>query len=679
MGSNRIGQVAVPAGVMAIVLLMVVPLPTPLLDLLIVANIAFAVLTLLSAMYIHKPLDFSIFPSFLLIATLFRLALNIAATRLVLMHGYAGKVIESFGHFVVGSSVVVGLVIFVILIVIQFVVITNGAGRVAEVAARFTLDAMPGKQMAIDADLNAGIVSEEEARARRREVAEEADFYGAMDGASKFVKGDAIAAIVIVAINLIGGFTVGVVQKGLSLGDAVTTYSLLTVGDGLVSQIPALLVSMSAGLIVTRAATGGELGTDLLTQFTQHRRALRFAGVVVCALALIPGLPKVPFLLVGGAVLLVAARVGSSESGEAELDEPAPPPAPDAPEVLAEALRVEPLELALAYDLVDLVDPQVGGDLLSRVKALRRKVASELGLVIPLVRTRDHVDLPAHTYAIWVHGVEVARGEAPPGTLLVLGDDLDALPGRSTTEPVFGLEARWIPEEMRAQAELAGATVIDRSSVITTHLAEIARRHAGELLGRQDVRSLLDTVRTTDPVVAEELTSSGLSLGEVQRVLQALLDEQVSIRDLVRICEVLSERARVTRDTETLVEACRVALGPAISSSHAVDGTVAVVTIDPLVEQTLLEGRHMTETGTTFSVDPAVVERLIASIASEARQAEARGRSPVLVCAGPLRAAVRRLVGVAVPRLPVLAYDELGAQLDIDTIGMVRIDEPATL
>ncbi len=679
MGSNRVGQVAVPAGVMAIVLLMVVPLPSLLLDLLIVANIGFAVLALLSSMYIRKPLDFSIFPSFLLIATLFRLALNIAATRLVLMHGYAGKVIQSFGHFVVGGSVVVGLVIFVILIVIQFVVITNGAGRVAEVAARFTLDAMPGKQMAIDADLNAGIVSEEEARARRREVAEEADFYGAMDGASKFVKGDAIAAIVIVAINLIGGFTVGVVQKGLSLGEAVRTYSLLTVGDGLVSQIPALLVSMSAGLIVTRAATGGELGTDLLAQFTQHRRALRFAGVVVCALALIPGLPKVPFLVIGGAILLAAARVDRDEVAEQEASEPVPPPAPDAPEVLAEALRVEPLELALAYDLVDLVDPQVGGDLLSRVKALRRKVASELGLVIPLVRTRDHVDLPAHTYAIWVHGVEVARGEAPPGTLLVLGDDLEALPGRSTTEPVFGLEAKWIPEEMRAQAELTGATVIDRSSVITTHLAEIARTHAAELLSRQDVRSLLDTVRGTDPVVAEELTASGLSLGEVQRVLQELLEEQVSIRDLVRICEVLSERARVTRDTEALVDACRVALGPAISSSHAVDGTVAVIGIDPLVEQTLLDCRHVTEAGTTFSIDPAVVERLTVAVAAEARHAEARGRSPVLVCAGPLRAAVRRLVALAVPRLPVLAYDELGSQIRIETMGVVRIDEPATV
>ena len=682
MGSNRVGQVAVPLGVMAIVLLMVVPLPAVVLDLLIVVNISFAVLTLLSAMYIRRPLDFSIFPSFLLIATLFRLALNIAATRLVLMHGYAGKVIQSFGHFVVGSSVVVGLVIFVILIVIQFVVITNGAGRVAEVAARFTLDAMPGKQMAIDADLNAGIVSEEEARARRREVAEEADFYGAMDGASKFVKGDAIAAIVIVAINLIGGFAVGVLQKGLSLGDAVKTYSLLTVGDGLVSQIPALLVSMSAGLIVTRAATGGELGTDLLSQFTQHRQAVRFAGVVVCALAVIPGLPKVPFLAVGVLVLLVASRIGDDRATATEAGAEAaegPPPAPDDPESIAEALRVEPLELALAYDLIDLVDPKSGGDLLNRVKALRRKVASELGVVIPLVRTRDHVDLPPHTYAIRVHGVEVARGEAPPGTLLVLGDDLDSLPGRATVEPVFGLDAKWIPEEVRAQAELAGATVVDRSSMITTHLAETARNHAGELLSRQDVRALLDTVKASDPVVAEELTASGMTLGEVQKVLQALLDEQVSIRDLVRICEVISERARVTRDTEALVEACRTAIGPAISAAHAVDGVLAVIGIDPLVEQALLESRQVTETGATFSIDPAVVERLTAAVAAEAVRAETTGRSPVLVCAGPLRPAIRRLVAVAVPRLPVLSYGELGSQLKIETLGVVKLDEPAML
>jgi len=676
--SSRLGQIGIPAAIISIVVMMVVPLPTMLLDLLLAVNITGAVLILLVSLYVTRPLDFAVFPSLLLIATMFRLALNVSATRLVLLHGFAGKVIESFGHFVVGGSIVVGLVIFVILIVIQFVVITNGAGRVAEVAARFTLDAMPGKQMAIDADLNSGLIDEDQARRRRAEVSSEADFYGAMDGASKFVKGDAIAAIVITVVNLFGGFIVGVVQRHQSMTDAISTYSLLSVGDGLVSQIPALLISISTGLIVTRATTERDMGSDLLHQFGQQRRAVQVAGCAILFLAIIPGLPKLPFMLVGGAVLLVAQRlprqedkvVGSTAMGELPA---APAPALDSPEAIAQDMRVEPLELELAYDLIDLVDASTGGDLLDRVRALRRKLALELGIVIPLVRTRDNLDLPPRTYAIRMHGVEVARGEAPPGMVLAIGDDLAALPGTVTKEPVFGLDAKWVPAELRRHPGLASATVVDRSSVVTTHLAEVVRQHAHQLLGREDVKTLVDMVKATHPVVIEELTPNPLTLGEVQRVLQALLAERVCIRDLVRIFEALSVRARTSADPDGLVEAARGALGPAIASGHAVDGRLPVLTFDPLLEQNLLESLRTGEAGSFLMLDPLYAERLAVEAARLAEQAEQRGEQPVLVCAQPLRLPVRRLLETAAPRLPVLAYSELGSQLTLSTVGVVNV------
>jgi flagellar biosynthesis protein FlhA len=685
---NRIGQIAIPAAIVGIVVMMVVPLPTALLDLLLVVNIAIATLALLGSMFTTRVLDFSIFPSYLLIATLFRLALNVSVTRLVLLDGYAGKVIESFGHFVVGGSVVVGLVIFLILIVIQFIVITNGAGRVAEVAARFTLDAMPGKQMAIDADLNAGIIDEDEAKRRRREIAEEADFYGAMDGASKFVKGDAIAAIVIVAINLIGGFAVGVVQRGMSFSDAISTYSLLTVGDGLVAQIPALLISLSSGLIVTRAATESDLGTDLLQQFTRHKRTLQLGGGAIGAVAIVPGLPKFPFFVVGGALLLLASRLPSDEeineraalaAAAAAEEVAAPVPGADSPEGLVGEMRVEPLELEIAYDLIDLVDSAKGGDLLDRVRALRRKLALELGVVIPLVRTRDNLELPASTYAIRVHGVDVGHGEAPPGHVLVLGDDSGALPGISTREPVFGLPATWVPNEFRHQAEITGATVVDRASVITTHLAEVVRRNAGRLLSRQDVKMLIDVVKQSDPVVIDELNGANVSTGEIQRVLQLLLDEGVAIRDLVRIFEVVSERARLTKDAEPIVEAVRTALGPAISASFAKDNTLPVITLEPLVEHALAETLRSGDHGTFLALDPQTAEQLAMAVAREAEAAEMKGIEPVLVCATQLRPSLRRLLHAAAPRLPVLAYTELGSQLELDTIGVVNLGQPAAV
>ena len=687
MQRNRIGQLAIPAAIVGIVVMMVVPLPTPLIDLLLVMNIALATLALLASMFTTRVLDFSIFPSYLLIATLFRLALNVSVTRLVLLDGYAGKVIEAFGHIVIGGSVIVGLVIFLILIVIQFIVITNGAGRVAEVAARFTLDAMPGKQMAIDADLNAGIITDDQAKRRRKEIAEEADFYGAMDGASKFVKGDAIAAIVIVIINLVGGFAIGVMQKGMSFGEAIQHYSLLTVGDGLVAQIPALLISLSSGLIVTRAATESDLGTDLLHQFTRHKRTLQLGGGAICAVAIVPGMPKSPFLNVGGALLILATRlpseaeVAAREAAELAAEASTEPdaPLPDSPEQLVGDMRVEPLELEIAYDLIDLVDASRGGDLLDRVRALRRKLALELGVVIPLVRTRDNLELPESTYAVRVNGVDVGRGEAPPGHVLVLGDDTASLPGIQTREPVFGLPATWVPVEFRHQAEITGATVVDRASVITTHLAEVVRRNAGRLVSRQDVKLLVDMVKQSDPVVIDELNGANVSTGEIQKVLQLLLDEGVAIRDLVRIFEVISERARVNKDPEQIVEAVRTALGPAISASFAKDNKLPVITLDPLVEHALGDTLRSGDQGTFLALDPQTAEALALAAAREAEAAEMKGVEPVLVCATQLRPSLRRLLHAAAPRLPVLAYTELGSQLELETMGVVNLGQPAAV
>lgn len=676
MPLKRLTQLAVPVGIVMIVVMLVVPLPAVLLDLLIAVNITGALLILLTTMFVQKPLDFAAFPAVILVMTLFRLALNVSATRLVLLDGFAGKVIDTFGHFVVGGSLVVGLIVFAILLVIQFVVITNGAGRVAEVGARFTLDAMPGKQMAIDADLNSGLIDEDQARKRRLEVHAEADFYGAMDGASKFVKGDAIAAIIITLVNLIGGFAVGVAQNGMPFGEAVSTYSLLSIGDGLVSQIPALLLSVATGLIVTRSTAENDMGSDILRQITSNRTPLRVAGFASLMLCLIPGLPKLPFILTAGVMLLASTRV----PGEAEEVYDAPPTTElavlDSPEQLVADLQVDPLGLELSADIIDLVDPASGGDLLDRVRALRRKMAHEVGIVVPPVRTRDNLELPLRTYAVKLFGIEVARGEAPPGRELAIGDFLGSLPGEPTQEPVFGLEAKWIPTELRSQAELAGATVVDRSSVITTHLAEVVRSHAARLLGREDVKLLTDVVKRTHPAVVEELTPTMLSLGEVQRVLQTLLDEGVSVRDLVRIFEALSLRAQATKDLDSLVEAARSALGPAIVSPYLVEGTVQVISFEPLFEQQLLESLRLTEGGAVLALQPDLGGHLLGRLAQVLVEAENQNLRPVLVCAPQLRAACRRLTRPTLDRLPVLSYQELTGAQQIRSVGTIGADVP---
>ncbi|HEY3736437.1 MAG TPA: flagellar biosynthesis protein FlhA [Jatrophihabitans sp.] len=676
MRTRRLSQLALPIGVVCIVAMLVVPMPPMILDLLIAVNITFAVLIVLTSMYVKRPLDFSSFPSILLVATLFRLALNITATRLVLSKGDAGSVIHAFGHFVIGGSLVVGLVIFAILLVIQFIVITNGAGRVAEVGARFTLDAMPGKQMAIDADLNAGLINEAQARQRRTDIAAEADFYGAMDGATRFVKGDAIAAIIITIINLIGGFAIGVLMHHVPISDAVTTYSLLSVGDGLVSQIPALLLSVATGLIVTRS-TEADMGTMVAKQLTSQRRAVQIAGGAAIVLCLVPGLPKLPFLIVGGGLLIMASRIpkGTTEATTpdelAAQDAAAAVASVDSEEHLLTELRVDPLELQLSPDLVSLVDGP-GADLLDRVRALRRTLAAELGVVLPPVRTRDSVSLPASTYSININGVELTRGQAPSGMLLAIGDGLDGLPGRAAREPVFGLAGKWIPAELRGQAELLGATVVDRSSLIITHLSESVRQHASRLLGREEVAAATRALKRSHPTVVEDLTPALLTLGEIQRVLHALLDEGVSIRDLVRIYEALSVAAKGGTDPDRLVEAARSAVAPAITSSLATDGQVDVLTIEPRLQQTLLESVRPTEQGAQLVLDPLLAEAVVTSIAERYREDTSRGHKPVVVAAAQIRMPLRRLLRLSVPSLPVLSYPELSvSSVSINAIGMI--------
>jgi flagellar biosynthesis protein FlhA len=628
-------------------------------------------------MQVKRALDFSVFPTWILIATMFRLALNVAVTREVLLHGYAGVVVQSFGHFVIGGSIVVGLVVFFILVIIQFVVITSGSGRVAEVAARFTLDEMPGKQMAIDADRTSGAIDEHEAKRRRQEVADEADFYGAMDGASKFVRGDAIAAIVITMVNLIGGLAIGILQRHLSITKAIDTYSLLSVGDGLVSQIPALLLSLSTGIIVTRAATDHDLGHQVVQQLWRYRKIVRTAGGIMTVLAIIPGLPRLPFLVIGITVFIFGSRLpqeARTESGSISSQNLEVQPQEDTPEIVASRIAVEPITLELGIDLIDLVQPQLGGDLLERVRILRRNIASELGIVMPSVHTRDNLDLGASTYVIKIHGITIGEGEAPQGKVLAIGGDLEGLPGDATLDPAFQGKAKWIPIGLSHQASLKGLTVVDRSAVITTHLSEIVKRNAGTLLSRQDTKLLLDALKNNAPVVLDEMTASNLSLGEIQTVLRELLNENIPINDLVRIIESLTEQARSQqRDIDSLVEAARIGLARTIEFLYKQeDGVLHVITVAPNVEQELLNALRITEKGQRQVVIPASrAEAIIREIAKIARDAEASGLAPVLICATKLRPALKRLLTQSIPELPVLGINEIDGNVRIVTVGSV--------
>ncbi len=669
--------------VVCVVTMLVVPLPSALLDLLITLNISAALTIVVATMYLSKALDFASFPSLLLLTTMFRLAINVSVTRLILTTGDAGSVVKSFGQFVVGGNVVVGLVIFLILVVIQFVVVTNGAGRVAEVGARFTLDAMPGKQMAIDADLNAGLITDDQARARRQEIAREADFYGAMDGASKFVKGDAMAALIITAINLIGGIVVGMLQHGLGFSEATHQYSLLTVGDGLAAQIPALLISVATGIIVTRAASDRDLGSDIAGQILSQRRAPMVAAAAIGLFALIPGLPKLPFLFIAAIFGTVgwAVRHGmpeAREAAEAEAKARAAEltAAPASVEPLAE-VGVDALELAIGFGLVPLVNgsPNHPGALLRRVSMIRRQIAGDLGLVIPPVRIHDELGMESHEYVLKVRGSEVTRGRIMPGHLLAMdpGDASATLQGIPTREPAFGLDAIWVHDSGRAEAEALGYTVVDAESVIVTHLTETIRAHAAELLTRQDVRALLDKLKETNAAVVEEVVPEMLSLGEIQRVLQLLLSEGVPIRDLGTIVEAIGDKARITRDTNLLSEYARQALGRAITAPHLDEELrLRAITLDPAIEHEVATSITQTADGEYLAMDPPRAQAIVGALRSQVEHATGRGARPVLLCSARVRRHLRRLIAQAQPHLPVCSYNEIAPGIDVETIGVIH-------
>jgi len=666
-------------GVVVIVTMLVVPLPPALLDLLIALNISGALAILVVTMYLNRALDFASFPSLLLLTTMFRLAINVSVTRLILTTGDAGSVVKAFGQFVVSGNVVVGLVIFLILVVIQFVVVTNGAGRVAEVGARFTLDAMPGKQMAIDADLNAGLITDDQARGRRAEIAREADFYGAMDGASKFVKGDAMAAVIITAINLIGGIVVGMLQHHLSFTEATHKFSLLTVGDGLAAQIPALLISVAAGIIVTRSASDRDLGSDIASQILRQRKAPLVAAAAIVIFGLVPGLPKLPFLLIGGLLGIVGWSVRDGVPGEetdergdaAQAQASLPSPGEQAPN----RLSVDPFELTVGFGLVPLVDGSSGGALLRRVSMIRRQIAGELGILIPPVRIHDELGMDSHEYVLKIRGSEVARGRVMPGHLLAMdpGDADPGLQGIPTTEPAFGLPAVWVHDSARSEAEMLGYTVVDAESMIVTHLTETIRAHAAELLSRQDVKALLDQLKETNAAVVEEVVPEVLSLGEIQRVLQALLAEGVAVRDLGTIMEAIGDKARITRDTGLLTEYARQALGRAITSPHLDDQLrLRAITLDPEIEQEVAASITQTTDGEYLVIDPPRAQEIVGALRTQVDHATAQGARPVLLCSARVRRHLRRLIAQAQPHLPVCSYNEIAAGVNVETIGVIH-------
>jgi flagellar biosynthesis protein FlhA len=679
--ASRHSDLVAAAAVVLVVAMMVIPLPPFLLDLLITLNISAALMIVVATLYVPRALDFSSFPSLLLLTTLFRLAINISVTRLILLHGDAGHVVTAFGNFVVGGNVVVGLVIFLILIVIQFVVITNGAGRVAEVGARFTLDAMPGKQMAIDADLNTGQITDEQARHRRAEISREADFYGAMDGASKFVKGDAMAGILITAINLVGGIVIGVMQQGMPFGEAAQHFSLLTIGDGLCAQIPALLISVATGILVTRSASEQDLGSDVAGQILEQRKAPLVAGVVIMAFAAVPALPKIPFLVIGGLFFAVgwslrkqptkAEREAAAQAAPAAQGE-LPAAAPR--DAALDALALDPLELAIGFGLVPMVDQGTGGTLLQRVGTIRRQIASELGMVIPPVRIRDDVGLDSHEYVMRVRGTEVARGGIMAGHHLAMdpGDAMGQLPGIPTTEPAFGLPAVWVPETGRAEAEALGWTVVDPESVVVTHLTETIRVHASELLTRQETRQLLDQLKEVNAAVVDEVVPDVLSVGEIQRVLQSLLREGVSVRDLGAIVEAIGDKARLTRDVAMLAEYARQALGRTIVAPY-LDGenTLRAIALDPSLEQEIAEALVQTADGEFLAMDPVRAHALVDVCAEQVEHALARGGRPVMLCSARVRRHLRRLWEQRIPQLAVCSYNEIAPGVSVETVGVL--------
>lgn len=670
-------DILISIAVIGILVLLIFPVPTFLLDILLAFNIALALIVLLMAMYSTEPLQFSVFPGLLLVLTLFRLGLNVAATRLILADGFAGQVIQAFGGFVVRGNYVVGFIIFIILVVINFVVITKGSGRIAEVAARFTLDAMPGKQMAIDADLNNGIIDEKEARQRREKIAREADFYGAMDGAAKFVRGDAVAGLLITIINIIGGLIIGAVQRGMPLLEALQTYTLLTIGDGLVTQIPALVISTGAGILVSRAASESNLGKDLTGQLLYHPRALAIASGVLLFFAVMPGLPAVPFLLLAGSTgyLAVMTKRGGAE-GERLIAAKA---LPKQEEKITDYLHVDPLELEIGYGLIPLVDKEQDGDLLNRIAVIRKQQALEMGIIIPPVRIRDNLQLKPNDYVVKVRGNEVARGELRLGSFLALnpGTATGKVKGIATREPTYGLPALWITDGDRDTAENLGYTVVEPAAVLATHLVEVLKRNAYKILAREDAKKLLDNLKQSSPSVIDDLVPGVLSLGTVHKILQKLLKEGIPIRDLAVILETLGDWAQHTKDPDLLTEYVRYGLASAINERFAEeDGKVYSLTLDPQLEAAISDEVQRSQNRGLggLALSPKLINSIYRQMIRLTDQCTAAGRRPIVVCAPTVRAAFHRLLEPVMPLVTVLSYGELLVNTQIESLGVVGME-----
>ncbi|MNZ54588.1 Flagellar biosynthesis protein FlhA [compost metagenome] len=666
-------------GVIGIVLMMIIPIPVLLLDILIILNISMALMILLIAMNTKEALDFSIFPAILLITTLFRLALNVSTTRNILSHAEAGEVVATFGSWVGGGQIAIGFVVFLILVVVQFIVITKGSERVAEVAARFTLDAMPGKQMSIDADLNAGLINEQQARERRTKIESEADFYGAMDGASKFVKGDAIASIIILIINLIGGFIIGMTVHDFSFSESLGKFSILTIGDGLVSQIPALLISTAAGLIVTRAASKGNLAEDMTLQLFKYPKLLFVAAGTIALLGLTPiGILRTwPFaILLGLGGWYMQKALNRQYEQEEMLEEEQQIEEVRSPESVISLLQVDPIEFEFGYGLIPLADTQQGGDLLDRIIMIRRQCALELGLVVPVIRIRDNIQLKPNEYVIKIKGNTVARGELLLNHYLAMspGFEDDTVVGIETTEPAFGLPAIWIDEQMKERAELSGYTVVDPPSVVATHLTEIIKRHAHELIGRQETKLLVENVKETYPALIEELIPSILAIGDVQKVLAKLLREKISIRDLVTIFETLADHGNYTKDPDILTEYVRQALSRQITQQFSAgDDTLRVITVGPQLEKKIAESVQQTDQGSYIALDPVSTQQIYQKLNEHVNRQIQSGQQPVVLASPTIRMYLRQIVERTMQDVPVLSYSELEPNIEVQSVGVVNL------
>lgn len=679
----KIRELAVLVGVILIVVMLIIPLPPVALDILIILNISLALLIILTSMNVKEPLQFSVFPTLLLIVTLYRLGLNVSTTRSILSIGEAGKVIDTFGAFVIGGNPLVGFVVFLILIIIQFIVITKGAERVSEVGARFTLDAMPGKQMSIDADLNAGLISDIEAKERREKIEREADFYGAMDGASKFIKGDAIAGIIIVLINIIFGLIIGMVQMDLTFSEAVQKFTLLTVGDGLVTQIPALLISTATGIVVTRAASDSNLSTDIIKQLLAYPKMLYIAGGTIFtlgALTPIPFLLTTPialFLIFGGYQLSRFAQ--KEEEAKASKEEESEEDVNDmkSPESVVNLLQVDPIEFEFGYGLIPLADANQGGDLLDRVVMIRRQLALELGMIVPVIRIRDNIQLQPNEYVIKIKGNEVARGELLLDHYLAMspGVEDENIKGIETIEPAFGLPALWIGEDMKEQAELSGYTVVDPPSVVSTHLTEVIKRHAHELIGRQETKQLIDHLKESYPTLVEEVTPNPLTVGEIQKVLANLLKEGISIRNLPVIFETLADYGPLTKDMNLITEYVRQALSRQISKQFATPGEpLYVITLSGAVEKKIADSVQQTEYGSFLAMDPDDSQKILESMTFELERLNQMGQLPIILCSPSVRMYVRQLIERQLPNIPVLSYNELEPDIEVQSVGVVNIE-----